>query len=464
MSVDLLTSGDIAIPHPRRRVPLLGDVLGVHVRTPLQDSMRMAAELGPIFERKVLGRRFVLVSDPDIVAELSDESRFRKHLAPAVAALRPIAGDGLFTAFSDEPNWQRAHNLLAPAFTKPAMRSYHEIMTDVAEELTAHLDSSARTPVDVSSAMTKLTLETIGRTGFSFRFDSFDRDRPHPFVEAMVRALGHAQRDVTPMGRFVGRRARARHAADVAYLGEVVDEVIRVRRERPQDGPSDLLEIMLRAQRELDPERVDEVNIRHQVITFLVAGHETTSGALSFALYYLSRHPEALARAQAEVDEVWGAHDRPAFEQVPKLRYVRRVLDESLRLWPTAPAYAREARADTTLLGRHRMSAGDWMLVLIPALHRDPVWGEDADAFDPDRFLSERVRARPAHVYKPFGTGERACIGRQFALHEAVLVLGTLLRRYDLHADPGYRLRVQERLTLMPKGFTLEFTRRADRA
>ncbi|MFF2028553.1 cytochrome P450, partial [Streptomyces sp. NPDC058171] len=182
-------------------------------------------------------------------------------------------------------------------------------------------------------------------------------------------------------------------------------------------------------------------------------------GALSFALYYLSRHPDVLAKAQAEVDAVWG-DEEPAFEQVAKLRYVRRVLDESLRLWPTAPAYGREATVDTTLVGTYPMKVGDWVLVLIPALHRDPVWGDDPEAFDPDHFLPERIRSRPAHVYKPFGTGERACIGRQFALHEAVLVLGTILRRYDIAGDPGYRLKVAERLTLMPEGFTLQLRRR----
>ncbi|GAA4490145.1 cytochrome P450 [Rhodococcus olei] len=463
MTVELSSQGTLAIPHPRRRVPILGDVLGVDPGTPVQDSMRLATELGPIFERKVLGKRFVIVSDPDIVAELGDEARFRKHLSPAVAALRAIGGDGLFTAYSDEPNWRRGHNLLAPAFTQSAMRRYHESMVDVAAELGAHWDRSAGSPVDVSADMTKLTLETIGRTGFSYSFDSFDRDQPHPFVASMVRALTDAQQRVSPLTLLTGRRRRRSREADAAHLAEVVDAVIRSRRDADGgDAPDDLLELMLRAQREQDPNRVDDLNVRHQVITFLVAGHETTSGALSFALYHLSRHPEVLARAQEEVDRVWGpdADVRPTYEQIAKLRYVRRVLDESLRLWPTAPAYAREAVEDTTLRCGHRMAAGDWMLVLIPALHRHPVWGDDADRFDPDRFLPERMRGRPAHAYKPFGTGERACIGRQFAVHEAVLVLGTVLHRYDLRGEPGYRLRVQERLTMMPTGFSLSVTRR----
>ncbi len=344
------------------------------------------------------------------------------------------------------------------------MRSYHDIMVAVAGELAEHWDTHVDgAPVDVSSDMTKLTLETIGRAGFSYSFDSFRRERPHPFVEAMVRALTHAQRrtfrKVPLVSKLLYRKSDRQNEQDTAYLAQVVDEVIRQRRDSDAEGPEDLLEIMLRAARGDDPNRLDEVNIRNQVVTFLVAGHETTSGALSFALHYLAQHPEILAKARAEVDAVWG-DGTPTFEQVAKLRYVRRVLDETLRLWPTAPAYAREAREDTVLANRYPMRAGEWVLVLIPSLHRDPAWGSDPERFDPDRFAPERVRGRAPHIYKPFGTGERACIGRQFAIHEAVLVLGTILRRYDFTADPDYQLHIQERLTLMPVGFTLSLRRR----
>ncbi len=465
MSVDATPiTGAPAIPHPPWRLPFLGDILGVNTSTPLQNSVSIGRQLGPIFERNVVGNRFVFVSGADMVADLSDESRFAKHLAPGVKALRGIGGDGLFTAYNSEPNWSKAHNLLAPAFSQTAMRSYHRTMLDVAGELVAHWDRHGTdSPVDVSADMTKLTLETIGRTGFSYSFDSFEREEQHPFVKAMIGTLSHSQRTTflksTALGRRLARRADQRDDVRKAYMAEVVDEVIRTRRENPGGSHEDLLELMLRAARENDPNRIDEVNIRHQVVTFLVAGHETTSGALSFALYYLSQNPEVLAKAQAEVDAVWGTEE-PAFEKIAKLRYIRRVLDESLRLWPTAPAYARSARQDTTLIGKYPMKKGDWMLVLIPSLHRDPVWGNNPEAFDPDRFLPANVKARPAHTYKPFGTGERACIGRQFAIHEAVLVLGTILQKYTIEPEPDYRLKVVERLTLMPEGFTLSVRRR----
>jgi unspecific monooxygenase len=137
------------------------------------------------------------------------------------------------------------------------------------------------------------------------------------------------------------------------------------------------------------------------------------------------------------------------------LRYVRAALDEALRLWPTAPGYFRAARSETVLGGQYRMHQGDWVAVLLPLLHRDPHVWPDPDRFDPDRFAPGQAKTRPPHAYKPFGTGQRACIGRQFALHEAVLALGLVLHRYELSAPDGYRLRIAESLTLKPQGFEL---------
>ncbi|MGW0733996.1 cytochrome P450 [Streptomyces sp. NPDC002851] len=457
------------IPHPPHRIPLLGDVLGASVRTPIQDSMRIARTLGPVFRRKGFGREVVFVWGAALAAEMADEARFAKHVGLGVANLRPIAGDGLFTAYNHEPNWQLAHDILAPGFSREAMAGYHPLMLDVARQLTDRWDAQAAAgrPVDVPGDMTKLTLETIARTGFGHDFGSFERTRLHPFVTAMVGTLTYAQRlNATPPGlaTLVLREAKRRNAADMAYLNRTVDDLVRDRRATTtaeDAGHRDLLDRMLRVAHPETGERLSAENIRRQVLTFLVAGHETTSGALSFALHHLAREPEVLARAQAEVDEVWGAVDEPGYEQVAKLRYVRRVLDETLRLWPTAPAFAREAREDTVLGGVHPMRRGAWALVLTMMLHRDPAaWGERPEDFDPDRFTPAAVRARPAHVFKPFGTGARACIGRQFALHEATLVLGLLLRRYDLRPEPGYRLRVVERLTLMPEGLRLTLRRR----
>ncbi|GIF07110.1 cytochrome P450 [Actinoplanes siamensis] len=442
----------VPLPHPRWRLPVLGDLLGVSPDHQIEHAVRLARQLGPIYVRKIFNQTVVFVSGPGLAAELVDEKRFAKHVAPTIVALRPLIGDGLFTAYNDEPNLHAAYQVLTPAFSQAAMRGYHATMVQVIRELLDRWDAGAES--DVVSDMTKLTLEIIGRTGFGYSFDSFDRPTPHPFVAAMIRSLVYAQRSMfrpPVIGRLTGWRADRRNRADIAYLNAVVDEVVRTRG-RDGDG-DDMLALMLRSP-------LDEVNIRHQIITFLAGGHETTASMLSFALHSLSTHPDVLARARAEVDAVCGAGD-PAFEHVGKLRYVRRIVDESLRLWPTAPAFAREARADTTLGDGLRLRRGEWVLVLTAALQRDPgVWGVDADEFNPDHFAPEAAKRRPKHAFMPFGTGMRACIGRQFAVHEGVLALAMLIRRYDLRPRPGYRLRVRELLTLKPEGLFLTPERR----
>ncbi|MGB3356915.1 MAG: cytochrome P450 [Mycobacterium sp.] len=452
------------LPHPGRRVPVLGDVLAFSADTPSQSTMALA-ELGPVFEFRFLGARYVVAAGPEAVAELSDETRFCKHVGPDIEALRILGGDGLFTAYNDEPNWQKAHDVLMPAFSQQAMRRYHSIMFDVADELTARWDGRAvrGETVEVSADATRVTLETIGRCAAGHPFGCFESEAVHPFVEHMVAGLKGSDRvgvlRQTFLPKFFARRAERPVRDHAARLHAIADEIIAERLRGGLGQHDDLLELMLVSD-------LDRANIRYQLINFLVAGHETTSGALSFALYYLSMNPEVVQKARAEIAEVWGDEDRPGFEQIARLRYVRRVFDEALRLQPTVPGYYRAARSDTVLAGVHPMRKGDWVLALTGTLHRDPQWGPDPDAFDPDRFAPEKVRARPAGLYKPFGTGPRSCIGRQFALHEAVLLLAVLLRRYDLIADPTYELQVSERLTLMPKDFHLSPALRssADRA
>ena len=450
-------------PHPPRRVPIIGDIIGFDPVKPMQNTARILASLGPIYQRRILTMKMSFVGSVELVEDISDETRWQKNLGRPLKQLRPLVGDGLFTAENGEPNWAKAHEILMPGFTQQAMRSYHDTMFDVVAELVESWDQAAA-PIDVSEEMSKLTLETIGRVGFGYRFGSYDRAEVDPFVTAMLGALEYIQKTGMPLpGRALFDRSRRRkHTADVEYLNTVVDRVIEDRRGTTPDR-SDLLALMLD---NVDPETgeaLDSVNIRYQILTFLAAGHETTGGALSFALWFLSQHPEEAAKARAEVDALWPAGEVPAIEfgQVAKLRAVRRVIDETLRLWPTVPGYFREAKEDTLLGGKYAYKKGDWALIVLQQVHRDKTaWGEDADQFRPDRFLPEHVKARSGAAYKPFGTGPRACIGRQFAYHEMLMALAVILHRYEFTADPSYDLDVQEQLSMRPKGFNLTIRRR----
>ncbi|MFJ6748672.1 bifunctional cytochrome P450/NADPH--P450 reductase [Streptomyces sp. NPDC091266] len=442
---------------------------------PIQQAMDLARTHGPVFKRKFHDRETLFVSSLDLVAEIADETRFAKGVSVVLENVREFAGDGLFTAYNDEPNWAKAHEVLMPAFALGSMRTYHPAMLKVARRVMGSWDRRVADggAIDVADDMTRMTLDTIGLAGFGFDFESFARDTPHPFVESMVQCLKWS---MTKFSRDPDADHSAQDAAfraDADYLASVVDEVIAARTASGDMGDDDLLGLMLGATDQGDGAAgngptLDLANIRNQVITFLIAGHETTSGALSFALYHLLKDPAALRMAQREADELWGddSDPDPSFEDIGKLPFTRQVLNEALRLWPTAAAFSRQAREDTVIGGRYPVKAGELMTVLTPMLHRDPVWGDNPEMFDPARFGPEAEAARSPHAYKPFGTGERACIGRQFALHEATMLLALLVHRYRLIDHTDYRLRIKETLTLKPDEFTLTLAARtpADRA
>jgi cytochrome P450/NADPH-cytochrome P450 reductase len=434
--------------------------------TPLQQVMGLMREHGPVLVRRLHGRDTLFVSDLDLVTDLADEKRFAKHVGPALENVREFAADGLFTAYNDEPNWAKAHDILMPAFALGSMRTYHPVMLRVARRLIDAWDRAAAAgrPVNVPDDMTRMTLDTIGLAGFGFDFGSFERAEPHPFVEAMVRCL---EWSMTRLARVPGEdhsAADAAFRADADYLAGVVDDVIAARTGTDQSAADDLLGLMLTAEHPADGGTLDAANIRNQVITFLIAGHETTSGAMSFALYYLAKHPTALELVRREADALWGGRSDPdpTYDEIGRLTYTRQVLNEALRLWPTAAAFSRHALEDTLLGGRVPLRAGQAVTVVAPMLHRQPVWGDNPELFDPSRFTPEAEAARSVHAFKPFGTGERACIGRQFALHEATMLLAMLVHRYRLHDHADYRLTVKETLTLKPDGFTLTLTPRTD--
>ncbi len=277
----------------------------------------------------------------------------------------------------------------------------------------------------------------------------------------MVGALQEAMNKLTRLpiqDRFMGR-AHRQCAADIAYMRNLVDDVIRQRRAAPTAG-MDLLNLMLEAR---DPEtdrRLDDANIRNQVITFLIAGHETTSGLLTFALYELLRNPGVLAQAYAEVDAVLPGDAAPVYADLARMPVLDRVLKETLRLWPTAPAFAVAPFDDVVIGGRYHLRKDRRISVVLTALHRDPqVWAHP-ERFDIDRFLPEHEARLPAHAYMPFGQGERACIGRQFALTEAKLALALMLRHFAFHDPYDYQFKLKETLTIKPDNLVLRARRR----
>ncbi|MGE6494391.1 bifunctional cytochrome P450/NADPH--P450 reductase [Cupriavidus metallidurans] len=442
--------------------PIFGNLFQITPGEVGQHLLARSRHHDGIFELDFAGKRVPFVSSVALASELCDATRFRKIIGPPLSYLRDMAGDGLFTAHSDEPNWGCAHRILMPAFSQRAMKAYFDVMLRVANRLVDKWDRQGPdADIAVADDMTRLTLDTIALAGFGYDFASFASDELDPFVVAMVGALGEAMQKLTRLpiqDRFMGR-AHRQAAEDIAYMRNLVDDVIRQRRVSPTSG-MDLLNLMLEAR---DPEtdrRLDDANIRNQVITFLIAGHETTSGLLTFALYELLRNPGVLAQAYAEVDTVLPGDAPPVYADLARMPVLDRVLKETLRLWPTAPAFAVAPFDDVVLGGRYRLRKDRRISVVLTALHRDPKVWANPERFDIDRFLPENEAKLPAHAYMPFGQGERACIGRQFALTEAKLALALMLRNFAFQDPHDYQFRLKETLTIKPDQFVLRVRRR----
>lgn len=441
-----------AIPHPPWRIPFIGDVIGIDSLRPNQKTLEQFKLLGPIYRRSIIGAGdLTFVGSSALASQTLDEARWERFAGRPIMRLRDIAGDGLFTAENDSTEWHVGHEVLAGGFSQDAMRRYHGDMVATSEELTKTLNENPHQP-SVEGITNRAALDVIGKCGFGFPFwNSVHSDQ---FADALRRALAFTQSASIPVvGSGIERKKRAQFDRDVAILHQVITDVMDRRRQGGAGSSShDLLQVMM------ESEQLSDRAIRDQIITFLIAGHETTGNLMAFALFYLAQNPELVKALRSERAELCKDGASLSYDDVTRLRTARAVVSETLRLWPTAPGFFRAAR-ETTHVGGFRFEAGEWVFLLMLSIHRDEeVWGPSAAQFDHTRFLNKPPRNA---VYRPFGAGPRACIGRQFALHEATLLLADLASAFDMAPadDANTQLVVDENLTLRPR-VAVDFTPR----
>jgi cytochrome P450 len=372
--------------------------------------------------------------------------------------LEPALGRGLLT--SEGKTWRRHRRIMAPAFDHRSIIGYAPTITEVTagllERWDALVDSSE---IDVAAAMMHTTLHIISRAMFSSDSDEI--------VDVVERGVGQYQATVRPglldLLRFPVWLTRL-----LSFRGTIgafdefdksVDRLLSTRGRELNAEPKDLLDRLVAARDSETGGGMTAKEVRDQVVTIFMAGHETTAQALAWTWYLLSLHPQAEAKLHAELTTALAGRT-PRHEDLASLRYTRMVIEESMRLYPPAHTMAREPIAADHILG-HRIPVGALVLIVPWLLHRKPSLWEQPHCFDPERFSSERVFARPRFAYIPFGAGQRICIGAAFAMTEAMLILAMIAQRYRLRLKRGHPVEPQGLITLRPRyGLRMTLQRR----
>jgi cytochrome P450 len=367
-------------------------------------------------------------------------ANYRKE-AVFYSEVRSAFGDGLLTSQDEE--WQRQKRFLQPLFRARQVDGYATDMSGQVHGLVRRWRSQPAGTVDLHEEMTRLTLATVCRILFGE-----DLGRALPVVQRAFEPLGEAclRRAMAPVRLPTGVPTpmnRQRNRAREALYG-VCDEIV-ARRRASGDRQQDMLGLLLDARD--GGSALTDAEVRDQVLIFLLAGHETTSTALTYTLHLLGRHPDIQRRVRAEVDAVVGAAT-PTAQHVAALEYTAMVLKEAMRLYPSAPVIGRRAVGDDELCG-YRIPAGSDVWVSPWVVHRHPDFWDEPARFDPERFAAARDEARHRYAWLPFGGGPRACIGQHFSMLESAIALAMLVRDFEFTAPPG-EPRYTNHITLRP--------------
>ncbi len=424
-----------------RALPLLGHALHL-LRDPLT-FVTAARPLGDVVKIRIGPQPAYLVNNPDLMRDIQVKEVKKYSKGVQYDKARPTLGNGLNTAGGEEHLKHR--RLVQPAFHHSRIVGYTTIMRELALQLTESWRDGDQIPLD--QELNQLTLKIVGKTLFSTELGSEVIDevlRSMPiFLEGIAkRALAPTQlleKLPTPENRRINEANRR--------LRDVLDRTIAEYRRSGVDH-GDMVSMLLLAHDEETGEGLGDLQVRDEAITMLLAGSETTSTLLSWVFHVLGQRPDLEARLHAEVDEVLA--DGPmTLEQIGRLAYGRRVIAEALRLYPPGWLVSRRTNEPVTL-GGLALPAGASVLFSPYSLHRDPGIYADPDSFDPDRWLPERAKDIPRPAYIPFGAGNRQCIGDEFALMEAIIVLATIASKWRMHPVPGVNVRMRPVLVLRP--------------
>ncbi len=402
-----------------------------------------AREYGDVAATRMGPFRILLVYHPDAIEELLVTRNRDFVKSPGVQLLRPLLGDGLLLSEGD--TWLRQRRLVQPAFHRQRVAGYGEVMTAFAERHVADWQDGA--VVEVHAEMMALTQAIVAKTLFDADV-SGDAHEAGQAAKVLAEDFGARLRGFRLIPYWAPTPGNLRAWRAVRRLDALVHRIIAARRASDEDR-GDLLSMLVSAQDADDGTRMTARQVRDEVMTIFMAGHETTAVALSWTWYLLARHPDAEARLADELREVLGGRP-PSVADLPRLKYADMVVTESMRLYPPAYGLGRQAVKATEIAG-HPIAPSDILIAPTWVVHRDRRWFEDPEAFRPERWAGDLARRLPRFAYFPFGGGPRQCIGNSFAQMEAVLLLAAIAQRCRLSLVPGQRITPTPYVTIRPE-------------
>ncbi|WP_273837515.1 cytochrome P450 [Halococcus sp. PRR34] len=369
-----------------------------------------------------------LVTEPKEIERIlvSEDSKFRKSQTIRSGSIDDLLGDGLLMSGGDF--WQRQRQRAQPAFAPSRVMNFGEEISEYAETMLSHWNDGEVVKID--PAMARITVKVIVSVMFGTELDDQTTEKVQNNLEPLGKMFEPKPAQFL-LPEWVPTPERVEFENAVDNLEEVLDTLV-YRRKGTEDGEMDLLSILLRAQSDVD--EVTEELVRDELMTMLLAGHDTTALSLTYTWYLLSQHPEIERRVHDEIDEILG-NESPTASDVRDLDLTERVIQEAMRLYPPVYTIFREP-TEPIQLGGYRIPKG--ALVMLPqwGVHRDPRWYDDPESFDPDRWTTDRASERPNYSYFPFGGGPRHCIGKHLSMLEAQIILATVAQNYRLRLAP----------------------------
>ncbi len=412
-------------------------------RDPIAYLRRAASECGDIVRLPLSRRPVYLINHPDLIKDVlvTHQKQFKK--GRGLEQIKRLLGEGLLTSEGDFHLRQR--RLMQPAFHRQRIAAYGEAMTHYGVQMRGRWRNGET--CDIHAEMMRLTLAIVGKTLFGAEVETEAAE----IDGALTEVIGLFHLLQLPFSDLLERLplpAVRRFRAARARLDATIYRLIAERRSAGEDR-GDLLSMLLAARDEDDGGQMTDEQVRDEALTLFLAGHETTANAMTWTWYLLSQHPDAEARFHAELDAALTGRT-PSVDDLPRLPFTRRVLSESLRLYPPAWIIGRRLLTDYAT-GGYTLAARSIVLPCQAVTHRDPRFWPDAERFDPDRWTPEAEAARPKFAFFPFGGGPRVCIGEQFAWMEGVLLLATLGQRWRLRLAPDQVVATQPIVTLRPR-------------